>query len=111
MDADREPGPRPLAGEFREHAGHHARGELLRRQAVAAARHQRQHRALTAGVRLSQRGDHIQEQRLAVRTWFFGPVEDGDPADARGQRVEQGPGRERPVQPDLQHAHPLAQAA
>ena len=111
VDADREPGPRPLAGEFREHAGHHARGELLRRQAVTPARHQRQHRALTAGVRLGQRGDHVEEQRLAVRAGFLGPVEHGDPADAGRQGVEQRLHRERPVQPDLQHAHPLALAA
>ena len=111
VDADREPGPRPLAGEFGENTGDHARGELLRRQAVAAAGHQRQHRALTAGVRLGQRGDHVEEQRLAVRTGLLGPVEHGDPSGARGQRIEQGPGRERPVQPDLQHAHPLALAA
>ena len=47
--------------------GDHARGELLRRQAVPAAGHQGQHLALAAGVRLGQRGDHVEEERLAGR--------------------------------------------
>ena len=110
-DADREPAPRLVAGQLREHPGGHAGGELLRRQAVAAAGHQRQCRALSAGARLGQRGDYVQEEWLAIRTGLLGPVEHGDPSGARGQCIEQSLGRERPEQPDLQHADPLALAA
>ncbi len=80
VDADGEPAPGPLASQFRENAGHHAGRELLGGQAVAPAGHQREELALTGGMRLSQRGDHVEEERLAARPRFLGPVEHGDPA-------------------------------
>ena len=107
-DADREPAPRPLARQLVEHTGDHARRELLRGQAVAAADDRRHHRPLAVAERLAQRGDHVEEERLAERARLLRPVEDGDPADARRQRVEQRLRRERPVQPHLHHADPLA---
>ena len=107
VDADGEPAPRPLARELGEHARDHARRELLRRQAVAAARHPR-HDPLVVLLRLGQRGDDVQEQRLADRARLLRPVQHGDPAHARGQRVEQRSRRERPVQAQLHHPDPLA---
>ena len=82
--------------------------ELLRGQAVAAADDPRHHRPLAVGVRLAERRDHVEEQRLADRAGLLGPVEHGDPAHGRGQRLEQRLRRERPVQPDLHHADALA---
>ena len=108
VDADREPAPRPLARELVEHAGDHARRELLRRQAVAAADDPRHDLPLAVGVRLGQRGDRVEEERLADRAGLLRPVEHGDAAHARGQRLDQRLRRERPVQPHLRHADPLA---
>ena len=108
VDADREAGPRPLARELREHAGDHPGRELLRREAVAAADHPRHDLALAVHVRLAERGDHVEEQRLAERAGLLGAVQHRDPPHARGQRGDQGLGRERPVQAHLHHADALA---
>ncbi len=97
-DADREPAPRPLARQLGEDPGDHRGGDFLRRKPVPAAGHHGHRRALAVGVGLGQRGDHVQEQRLAVRARLLGAVEHGDPARGRGQRVEQRADRERPEQ-------------
>ena len=106
VNADREPAPRTLARELLEHPRHHAGGELLRRQPIAAADHPREDPFLVL-VGLGQRGDHVEEQRFADRAGLLGPVQHRDPAHARGQRVQQRPGRERPVQPHLHDTDPL----
>jgi hypothetical protein len=100
-DADREPPPRLLTCELVEHAGDHARRELLGRQAVAAADDLRE---VAVRACVAQGGDDVEEQRLADRVGLLGAVEHGDPAHGRGQRR----GRERPVQPHLRHADALA---
>ena len=94
VDADREPAPRPLARELVEHAGDHARGELLRRQAVAAADHPRHDLALAVRVRLGQRGDHVEEQRLArsSRAPWCGPAPRPGARSRAAPRPAPGPG-------------------
>ena len=99
---------RPLARELVEHAGDHARGELLRGQPVAAADHGRHRLARAVAVRLVERREHVEEQRLAERAGLLGAVEHRDAAHARRQRLRQLARRERPVEPHLRHAHPLA---
>ena len=47
------------------------------------------------GVRLGQRAEHVEEQRLAQRAGFLGPVQHGHPARRGRQRGEQVGGRER----------------
>ncbi len=106
-DADGEPGAGPFPRQLGEHPGDHARGELLRPQAVPAADNGRQHVPVAGRMRLGQRRQHVQEQRLAQRTGFFGAVQHGDPTRGGRQRRQQRPGRERPVQPHLQHTDPL----
>ncbi len=59
-------------------------------------------------MRLGQRGDHVEEERLADRARLLRPVEHGDAAHGRGQRVDQRLRRERPVEPHLHHADALA---
>ena len=108
VDADREAAARVLALELGEDAGHHARRELLRGQPVAAAHDSRHDRSLTVGMRLGERGDGVEEERLAQRAGLLRAVEHRDAADARRQRIEQRRGRKRPVQPNLQDADPLA---
>ena len=89
VDADREPASRPLFRQLGEHAGDHARRELLRRQAVAAADDPRHHRPLAVVERLGQRRDRVEEERLADRAGLLRPVEDGD----RGARSRAAPRR------------------
>ena len=107
-DADREPTPRPLACELVEHTGDHARRELLRGEPVAPPDDRRDHPPAVVGMRLAQRRDDVEEERLAERARLLRPVEDGDPADARRQRLHQRLRGERPVQPHLHHADLLA---
>jgi hypothetical protein len=45
---------------------------------------------------------------LAGRAGFLGAVQHGDAGGGHGQRGHELGGRERPVQPDLQHTDPLA---
>ena len=97
-----------LAGELVEHGGDHPRRELLRRQPVAAADHPRHQLALALRVRLAERREHVEEQRLAERSGLLGPVEHGDAAHGGRQRLDQLARRERPVEPDLCHADALA---
>ena len=108
LDADREPAPRPLSRQLGEHARNHARRELLRGQAVAAADDPRHHRPLAVAERLGQRRDRVEEERLADRAGLLRPVEDGDVAHGCGQRLGERLRRERPVQPHLRHADTLA---
>ena len=108
LDADREPASRPLSRQLGEHARDHARRELLRGQAVAAADDPRHHRPLAVRERLGQRRDRVEEERLADRAGFLRPVEDGDVAHGRGQRLDQRLRRKRPVEPHLRHADTLA---
>ena len=91
VDADREPLPRPLTAELSEHAGDHARRELLGGQAVAPADHQRHPRPLAAGVRLGQGRDDVEEQRLAERPGLLRAIEHGHPLDRRREGREQVP--------------------
>ena len=109
-DADREPAPRPLTRQLVEHAGDHAGREFLGGQAVAAADDPRHHSTLAVRKRFGQRCDRVEEERLADRTRFLRPVEDGDLAHGRGQRLDQRLCRKRPVQPQLHHADALAAA-
>ena len=55
-----------------------------------------------------QRAQHVEEQRLAQRPGFLGPVQHGHLAGRRRQRRQQRLGRERAVQPHRGHAHLLA---
>ena len=103
-DADGEPASRLLACELREHAGDHARRELLRRQPVAAAGHPRHDLALAVGVRLAEGGDDVEVERLAHRAGLLGAVQHADLPHRRGQRLDQRLRREGPVQPHLDHA-------
>ena len=91
-----------------EHAGDHPRRELLRGQAVAAADDPRHHRPLAVAKRLGERRDRVEEERLADRAGLLRPVEDGDVAHGRGQRLGERLRRERPVQPHLRDADALA---
>ena len=110
VDPDREPASRPLGGELGEDAGDHARRELLRREAVAAADDPRHHLALAVRERLGERRDGVEEQRLADRARLLRPVEHGDAAHARRQRLDERLRRERPVQPHLQRRRPARRA-
>ena len=58
-------------------------------------------------MRLGERREHVEEQRLAERTGLLGPVEHGDALRARRQRLRQFAGRERSVEPELCHADSL----
>ncbi len=89
VDADGEPPPRLLAGEFGEHAGNHGGGELLGGQPVTSAGDARHDRPLSVGVRLGERRDDVQIQRLADRTGLLGAVQHADRAHRRRQRVEE----------------------
>ena len=108
VDADREPPPRLLAGEFGEHAGNHRGSELLRGQPVAPAGHARHDRPLSVGVRLGQRRDDVQIQWLTDRTGLLGAVQHTDRAHRRRQRVKERSRGKRPVQPHLHHTDTLA---
>ncbi len=111
-DPHREARPRPSVAvgvddELREHRGGHRRGELLGREPVATADHPGHPLAAAVTAGLGERRDHVEVQRLAVGAGLLGAVEHGHRPHCRGQRVEQRPGGERPVQAHLQHADPL----
>ena len=106
-DADGEPPPRPLAAQLLQDARHHRRGELLRGEPVAAAGHERQV-ARPARMRLAERRDDVEEERLALRARLLGAVEHGDPAHRRRKRSQELRRREGPHEPQLDDADPLA---
>ena len=93
--------------QFVEHRLHHAGGEFLARQAVAAADDAR-HGANAVRRCLRQRGHHILVERFAVGARLLAAVEHGDGFCRGGKRIEQRARRKWPVQPHLQHAHFLA---
>jgi len=102
IDADGKMLARLLAGQFVEDGLDHGRGELLGGQAVAAAYHLERQGSQPAGF--AERGDDIHVERFADRAGFLGPVEHGDGHDRHRQDVGKAQGRERPVEPDLDHA-------
>ncbi len=108
VDADREPTPRPRCRQLVEHAGDHARRELLRREAVAAADDPRHRRPLAVLVRLGQGRDRVEEERLAKRARLLRAVEDGDVTDRRRQRLDERLRGKRSVQPHLQDPDALS---
>ena len=109
VDPDREPPLGPLALQLVEHAGDHPGRELLRGQAVAAADHARHQLALAVGVRLAERREHVEEQRLAERARAPWSGRARRPAArSRAAPATSVGGGERPVQPDLRHPDPLA---
>ena len=67
-DADRESAARPVERQLGEDAGDHAGRELLGRQPVPAADDSRQHLERAVEMRLGERRDHVEEQRLAARS-------------------------------------------
>ena len=84
--------------------------EFLRREAVAAADHERvdRERRQAGLARLAERADHVEVERLADRARLLGAVEHRDRAHRGGQRRDEVLDRERPEQPHLQHADLLA---
>ncbi len=110
-DADREVVLRLLGVQLGEDRRRHGRRELLRRKAVPAADHLR-HPAVEPDASrrlfLDERRDHILVERLAGRAGFLRAVEDRDPSHRGGHRRDERLGRERPEQPDLHGADPLA---
>ena len=88
----------------------HRRGEVLRRQPVAAADDPRHRCALAAGHGRGERRHHVEIERLARGAGLLGLLEHRDRANGLRQRGEEGLGGERAVQPHLQHADLLARA-
>src|SRR5665213_682848 len=88
----------------------HRRGEILRRDSVAASDNLWHRRAVSSPKCLGERRDHIQVQGLAWRPHFFGLLEDGNALDRQRQRREKMGGRERPIKADLQDTELLALA-
>jgi hypothetical protein len=104
VDADGEMVLRRRLGQLVEDALDHRRREFLRRQAVAAADH-----LLRDLAAVSQRGDHVEVQRLAGAPGLLGAVEHGDGLhDRLGQRFDESAQSKRPVQPHFQQADFLA---
>jgi hypothetical protein len=109
VDADGEVRLGPLLPQFVENGLDHRGRELLGGQSVAPADHSGQGggRQLAGGVRLHERGDHVEVQ--GFRPWrpVLGPVQHRDGAVLR-DGIEQMPGREGPVQVDLDEADRFA---
>ena len=59
-------------------------------------------------MRLGERRDHVQIQRLADRPGLLGAVQNADRAHRRRQRFEERSGGKWAVQPHLDHPDPLA---
>ena len=100
----------PLLPELVEDRADHARGQLLGGQPVAAADDLRHRLDLSALVGLRERGEDVEEERLAVGAGLLGPVEHGDPPHAGGERGDELGSRERPVEAHLEGARPRAPA-
>ena len=94
VDADREPASWPRCRKLVEHPGDHAGCELLRRQAVAPADDPWHRRPLAVLVRLGQRRDRVEEERLAQRARLLGAVEHGDVARRSQAAPRRVPARE-----------------
>ena len=108
VDADREAGARLITAELGEDTGHHPRGHLLRGEPVTATDDHRHGPPGARAVRLGERAQHVQEERLAERPGLLGAVEHRHPARARRDRGEQCLSREGPVEAKLDHPHLLA---
>jgi hypothetical protein len=78
-------------GQFVEHRLHHARRELLARQAIAPADDAR-HRAHAVRRRLRQRGHHVLVERLAVGARFLAAVEHGNGLHVAGSAASSAVG-------------------
>ena len=59
-------------------------------------------------MRLGERRDHVQIERLADRAGLLGAVQHANGAHRRRQRRQQRRSGKWPVQPHLYHADPLA---
>ena len=98
-------------GQLVEDRLDHRRRELLGRQAVAAADDHRPARGSPPARASRERRHHVQVERLAERARLLRAVEH---RERPGRRAAAPPGsadRERPVQPHLQDADPLAARA
>ena len=104
LDADAETVARMFAQQLVEYGLRHRRREVLARNPVASADHERQARALAAAERGRERRDHVLVQRLAGSARLLRLFEHRDAPDRRRQRREQMRSRKRPVQTHLQHA-------
>ena len=102
-DADGEPLPRLRPGQLGQHGGDVGRRELLRRQAVAAARDLRHRARPSFGwcPVLGERGDHVQIERLAAGARLLRAVQDGDLPDRLGQGGQQCLRVKGAIQPHL----------
>ena len=109
-DADREVVLRLRLRELVEDGLHHARRELLGREAVAAAEDERLDREgrRAAAPRLDERGHDVEVERIADRARLLRPVEDGERLNGLRERGDERRNVERPVEPDLQDADLLA---
>ena len=110
VDADREVRARPRARHRVEDALHHARGEFLRAEAVAPSDHLRRSREspTARGRRLGHRRHHVQIERLAHAARLLGAIQHRERAHRGRQGRQEGLGRERAVEPDLEDTDLLA---
>ena len=120
VDADSEMVDRPRLARCEQgpqvikHRLHHRRGELLRRQPIAAAQHGRERRRPVCGQPmhscplLRQGRHHIEVEGFAGGTGLLAAIEHGNGPGAGWQGLHQQAGRKRPKQAHLQHPHPLA---
>ena len=102
LDADREMIFRRSFIEIIENGFHHGRREFFRGQAVTAAHH-----PSVAPALLIKRVYAIEIERLASAPRLLRPVEHRDAAHRHRQHFYESLSVERPVEPDLQHAHLL----
>ncbi len=109
-DANGEVTLGPIAAQLVENGLGHGRCELLGRKPVAASDDPRPFAEGWFGVfhRLVYGDANVEIKRLAEGAGLLGPVEHGDRAHARRQGGDELLGRERPVEADGHHSHPLA---
>ena len=110
VDADGEARTRLLLLQLVDDAGHHARGELLRRDAIAATTDQRHRGAIAPTDAFGEGGDDVEEERLTIGSGLLRAVQHGDGAGGRRDGLDDLGGRERAEQVYLDQTDLVAAA-